>query len=241
MPRKKILLISNQIYHVVLRGIDGRLLFEDDRDYYRAIHDLFEFNDIQPAPWHHRQFFKHYGVRPRSDPLALSQKTKRQPRVLLVRVLAFCLMPNHIHLLLEQLRDKGISDFVKKLGGGYATYFNAKYKRQGHLFQGRFKAVHIQTQAQLQTVFVYVHTNPAALVDSNWKEGGVENPSEVIEFIENYKWSSYSDYLGKENFPSVTQRELFNQTMPRDKWRAYVNDWVKHKAERAWDKAVELE
>jgi putative transposase len=237
MPTKRPILANDQIYHIVLRGIDGRKIFEQESDYYRMIHDLFEFNDTKPAMRESRRLFQSAEVVPRQA----AEERPRQIREFIINILAFSLMPNHIHLLLKQVKENGITNFMRKLGTGYAIYFNTKYQRQGHLFQGRFKAVHIQTQAQLQTVFVYVHTNSAALIDSNWKNGGVENPSEVIEFIENYKWSSYSDYLGKENFPSVTQRELFNQTMPREKWRAYVNDWVHHKAERVWDKSVELE
>ena len=69
-------------------------------------------------------------------------------------------MPNHIHLLLKQIKNNGISEFIRKVEVGYAGYFNKKYGRKGHLFQGRFKAVRIEDNEQLKTVFVYIHTNP---------------------------------------------------------------------------------
>jgi putative transposase len=239
MPTKRPILANNEIYHVVLRGIDGRKIFEQETDYYRMIHDIFEFNDIKPAGWRHRRF----NVR-ETVPRIKSEdrpRTIKYKRTFIVNILAFCWMPNHIHLLLKQVKENGITNFMRKLGTGYAVYFNQKYERQGHLFQGRFKAVHIKTNEQLQSVFVYIHTNPVALVAEKWKEGGIDDTDRIIECIENYKWSSYQDYLGKENFPSVTQRELFNQTMSKEKWREYVNDWVRHKSERVSDKSVELE
>ncbi len=235
MPIKRPQLVNDEIYHIVLRGIDGRLIFQGNSDYYRAVHDLFEFNDVMAAPSAYRQRLNRNEDRPRYI------GDKRKARKLLVEILAFCLMPNHIHLLLRQKRDGGISQFMKKFGTGYVVYFNQKYERAGHLFQGRFRAVYIKTNEQLKTVFVYIHTNPAALIDPSWKEGGIKKPKEVIEFIENYKWSSYPDYLGKQNFPSVTQRDFFNEIMEQNEWQKYINEWIEYKRMTGWDKSAELE
>lgn len=140
-------------------------------------------------------------------------------------------MPNHIHLLLKQLKDKGISKFIQKFGG-YTRYFNRKYERTGHLFQGRFKEVHIANDDQLRTVFVYIHTNPVALIFPGWKEKGITSVNKAAKFIENYRWSSYADYLGKKNFPSVTSREFLQDIMGNPKeCRDFVNDWLKFKQE----------
>ena len=95
---------------------------------------------------------------------------------------------------------------MKKVGTGYATYFNKKYIRKGHLFQNRFQSIIIKDDNQLKIVFAYIHTNPVSLIELNWKENGVQDLSEVIKFLGNYKWSSYLDYIGKENFPSVSLR-----------------------------------
>jgi putative transposase len=241
MPVKRPILANNEIYHVVSRGVDGRDIFNGDPDYYRAIHDLFEFNDTKPVGWEYRS--SHLEIRSRGFHEIGSReiKNERMPRDLVVDILAFCLMPNHIHLLLRQVKDGGISFFMRKFGIGYAGYFNRKHERSGYLFQGRFRATHIKTDGQLKTVFVYIHTNPAALVTENWKEGGIQNPEEVIKFIENYKWSSYPDYLGQQNFPSVTQRDLFNSIMPKEEWQKYVNEWVEYKRMSGWDESAELE
>ena len=84
---------------------------------------------------------------------------------MLVKILAFCFMPNHIHLLVRQIKNNGITQFMRKFGAGYAAYFNKRYDRRGHLFQGRFKAVHIKNNEQLKTIFVYIYTNSISLVD----------------------------------------------------------------------------
>lgn len=239
MPVRKTKLNNGEIYHIVLRGIEKRLLFQSEDDYRRAIRNIIEFNDAQRTSWTYRQ--NYYETRPRSSYPQGERKVNADRDQLLVSVLAFCLMPNHIHLLLQQKKENGISLLMRKFGTGYAGYFNRKYERQGYLFQGRFKAIHIKTDNQLRSVFIYIHTNPASLVDSCWKEGGIKNIDQTIKFIENYKWSSYSDYLGKENFLSAIDYGLFNGMMNTKEWQKFVNEWVKYKSFRGWDKRVKLE
>jgi len=147
----------------------------------------------------------------------------------IVDVLAFSFMPNHLHLMLTQLKDNGIIEFMKKVNGGYAKYFNQKYDRKGHLFN-KFKAVHIADEDQLKNTFVYIHTNLISLIEPLWKEKGIKNFTKVQSFLENNKRHSYPDYIGKKNFPSVTQREfLLNVMCGADGCQAEVNDWIKYK------------
>lgn len=233
MAERKIQFANEEIYHVVIRAIDSINLFRNDQDYLRMIHDLFEFNDLNPAPSifrvdYHRSKFNVT----KQDLVTLTKQPKRK-RKLLVETLTFCLMPNHVHLLIRQLQNKGISKFMQKLGG-YALYYNKKYNRKGHLFQNKFKAVHIKTNEQLQTVFVYIHTNPVAIIFPGWKEKGIKDFKKAKNFIENYRWSSYPDYLEKRNFPSITNREFLKKIMgePKD-CRKFVNDWLKYKRELA--------
>ena len=149
----------------------------------------------------------------------------------LVEVLAFCIMPNHLHLLLRQIKDKGIIKFMIKLNTGYGGYFNRKYGRKGPLLLRRFTAVLIKTEDQLKTVFVYIHTNPISLIEPKWKEIGIKNPEKAIEFLENeYRWSSYPDYIGKKNFPSVTDREFVLKVMGGEEGcKEFVRAWIKYK------------
>lgn len=223
MPIKRPQLVNNEIYHIVLRGVGDSTIFQNINDYYRGIFSLYEFNDST-----------HVHIRDRRrDRLRAKRNGQEQfsaNRDLLVEVLAFYFMPNHIHLLLQQIKDNGITDFMRKSGGGYASYFNKKYERKGHLFQNRFRAVHITTIEQLRNTFVYIHTNGISLIESGWKEKGITNPEETINFLENYKWSSYQDYIGKKNFPSVTDRELLLKVMGGEEdCRKFVENWIRYK------------
>lgn len=222
MPIKRPQLVNGEIYHIVIKAIEELNLFRDKKDYLRMIHDLFEFNDDDTVISTYR---KHNGTRTLLAPL-------RKKRKMIVEILAFCLMPNHVHLLVRQVQGGGISKFMRKIGAGYGIYFNNKYGRKGRIFQGRFKVVHITTGEQLKTVFVYIHTNPVALIFPGWKEKGikVKDLKKLIKFLENYKWSSYPDYLEKKNYPSVTNRELLNKIMGGTKGcREFVNTWLSFK------------
>ncbi len=119
---------------------------------------------------------------------------------------------------------------MSKLGTGYGGYFNRKYSHEGHVFQKRFTAVHIENEDQLKVVFVYIHTNPISLIEPKWKELGIKEPEKAIEFIENYKWSSYPDYIGKKNFPSVTDREFILKIMGgEDGCKNFIESWIRYK------------
>ena len=234
MARRKVELINGEIYHIVIKTIEGVKLFRDRKDFLRMIHDLFEFNDINfsSPSFRVKCCRKRFNIT-KEDIIKIVEETdkKRKKRKLLVEILAFCLMPNHVHLLVRQIRDGGISKLMKKFGG-YANYYNRKYKRKGHLFQDRYQTVHIKNEEQLKTVFVYIHTNPVAIIYPKWKEGGIKNLKRTIEFVENYEWSSYSDYLGKRNFPSLTSREFLLKSMGGIKdCRNYVNGWLSFKRE----------
>jgi len=125
---------------------------------------------------------------------------------------------------------------MQKIGAGYGGYYNKTYKRNGHLFQGKYRIVHIKNDKQLITIFVYIHTNPTAILVPYWKERGIKGRDlkKIIKFLENYRWSSYSDYLGNKIFPSVTSREFLTETVGGIKGaRRFVNDWLQFKKEIA--------
>ena len=135
----------------------------------------------------------------------------------LVSIGAWVLMPNHFHLYLTfphksdmwgKKNDKddkcknNISEFMRKLLTAYTKYFNAKYKRTGGLYEGPFKSVHVEDDNQAKYLFSYIHLNPVKLINSKWKENGINKIEEVLEYLDTYKWSSYYDHFGvlrKEN------------------------------------------
>ncbi|MCK4354861.1 transposase [Candidatus Parcubacteria bacterium] len=241
MPVVRPPLVNGEIYHIVIHAVDPLKLFRDEKNYLRMVHDLFEFNNENPASWHYRQYYEN---RSRSIDKGFKKIKVKEKRKLLVEILGFCLMPNHVHLLVRQVKDGGISKFMRKIGAGYGIYYNQKYQRKGHIFQGKYRIVHIRNEEQLKTVFVYIHTNPVALVFSKWKEQGIriKDLNKVIKFLEDYRWSSYSDYLQIKNFPSLTSREFLFKIMGGVKGcREFVNDWLQCKKELADYKYITIE
>lgn len=196
--------VNDQIYHIYNRGVEERNVFLNKEDYFRFVHDLFEFNDEAPAIniYYKLPSLQSYEVELRKI------KRERGPRKLLIEILVFCLMPNHFHLLIKQRLDGGIVRFMQKLGTGYTNYFNKKYKRVGGLFQGRFKAVLVEKDSHFIHLPHYIHLNPLDLKFPEWRDKEIKNYKEAMRYLENYRWSSFPDYIGKKNFPSVTQRGL---------------------------------
>ena len=164
---RKIKFVNGEFYHVCNRGVDKRSIFENQYDVRRFYQSMEEFNTINPIGSLYESSFL-------DDKIIAKRKTKR-----LVNIVAYCLNPNHYHLVLEQLHENGISQFMHRLNGGYTWYFNKKYQRSGSLFQGRFKAKHIDSNEYLLHVSAYVNLNwkvhklggsAAKLVKSSWDE-----------------------------------------------------------------------
>ena len=140
-------------------------------------------------------------------------------------------MPNHFHILITEKTEGGISKFMQKLSTAYVMYYNQKYKRTGSLFEGKFKAEHLDTDRYLKYTFSYIHLNPVKLIQKDWKEIGIKNKKETLNFLENYTHSSFFDYIGnnriqnqilnKEDFP-----KYFSTT---GKFQNEIMDWISFK------------
>lgn len=144
---------STGFYHIMMRGIDRSVIFEDAAD--------------------HRIFLS-----------ILKEARQKEP----VTICAYCLMSNHVHLLLNSPPDK-LSVFIKRINIRYAAYFNKKYKRVGHLFQDRFRSEPIEDESYLVQVFRYILRNP--------EEAGLCAASQ-------YPWSSYAAYGGKDGLTDTS-------------------------------------
>lgn len=212
---RKIKFVNDGIYHIYNRGVEKRQVFMDDNDYFRFIHDLFEFNDLAPAG--------KFSSKKHSE----AKLPNVRKRDLQVEVICFCLMPNHFHLIVKQIADNGITQFLHKLGTGYAKYFNDKYQRVGSLFQGSFKAIDIKNDEYLLHLSRYIHLNPVELIEPKWKKLGIKNWSKINKFLNTYRWSSYNDYLSANNFPSVTSRGfLLSSLNGKENYKKFVEKFV---------------
>lgn len=196
-----------ELYHVLNRGVDKRTIFSDSMDHARFVHDMYEFNDTSPAGNSYRRF------RPKGKMVDLVNPSLERERI--VNIHGWCLMKNHYHLLLSERVDGGLVQFVRKLNVGYANYFNEKYGRSGTLFQGRTKKVLIERDAHFLHILHYIHLNPLDFLKDakNWRTQHIKSRAAAEKYLDEYRWSSYLDYCGKKNFPSVITTELFTDVL----------------------------
>lgn len=185
MAIRKVSFAPGEFYHLYNRGNSKQIIFRDDADRIRFLELLFISNATTR--------FNLYNLRQDAG-IFLHDKGKS-----LVAIGAYTLMPNHFHILLTQLEEGGISKFMQKLTTGYSMYFNQKYKRSGSLFEGKFKSSHVLSDRYMKYLFSYIHLNPVKLIDPTWKKKGVKDKKAALQYIENYTWSSYIDYLNSDD------------------------------------------
>lgn len=176
-----------ETYHVYNRGAHKNITFRSKDDYERLLLILFLANTTAPVDT--RELFRKYKGRTSADIMDL--EVRGNP---LVSIMAWTLMPNHFHFVLQQEEDQGITRFMRKVITAYTMYFNAKHDHSGVLFQGRFKSRHVGTEPYFRYIFSYVHLNPVSLVEPLWEEKGIDSSDTVRKFLEAYPYSSFYDY-----------------------------------------------
>ncbi len=206
MPSQRpVVLATGEIYHVFNRGVEKRVIFCDKREY-RHMVDLLDYYRFSEVPMRFSQFH----LQSRADQLTITSKMRKNA-TRRVDILAYCLMPNHFHLMLRQVVDHGISDFLSNICNSHSRYFNTKHERSGPLFQGPFKAVRVSTEEQLIHLSRYIHLNPstAYLVE----EDGLDS----------YPWSSLPEYLtGKINI--IDPKPIMSIFKTNKKYQQFVHD-----------------
>ncbi|MBU2635442.1 transposase [Patescibacteria group bacterium] len=222
--RRKVKFVSGKIYHIFDRGVEKRNIFNSDNDRWRFLHGLFLFNNEKTSSNLLYQIKKNEG-RVNFSILKRFVNQQNNERTPLVRIIADCLMPNHYHLLIEEIKKGGISKFMHRFGGGYATYFNKKYERVGSLFQGPFKAVSIENDIYLKHLLVYINLiNPAQLIEPNLKEKGVKDIEKIMKFAENYQWSTHPEYLNNRE-SIIIEKGILGEFFPDpEKYREFAKD-----------------
>ena len=192
---------TGEFYHVYNRGIEKRKVFMDDKDYYRFLESLREFNCEKPVG--SLRFMKQM----RQDNLIKEGDHGEK----IVRIIAYCLNPNHYHLLLKQLVDGGISEFLKRMGG-YTKYINEKYDRSGVLFQGKSKKKQIKSSYLLSHMSAYINGNP-----------------EIHGYAkaEHWPWSSCRHYLGHEKSDICSIHEIMKDFNGLSEYKRHLSQVIK--------------
>ncbi len=200
MAIRKTPFMIGECYHIYNRGVDKRTIFSDKFDHKRFISLLYLCNGINSVNM----------SKVIRKGLPFSEIFNMDRGEQFVDIGVYCLMPNHFHILAREKIEGGISMFMEKISTAYVMYFNTKNERKGSLFEGPFKAKHIDNDSYLNWVFSYIHINPIKLIDSDWKEKGISDHEMIEKFVENYKYSSYYDYfLGNRPENTILNKTSF--------------------------------
>ena len=191
MPGRNIekIYLSETYYHLYNRGVNKRRIFIDSEDYAVFMNLLKRYLDNQPAKDNKGREYKR-----------LHSK---------IELLAFCLMPTHYHLLVYQHTPEAITELIRPVATAYTMFFNKKYKRQGPLFQSRFRAAVVNKEAYLQHISRYLHLNP--------------------EDYQNWEFSSLPYFMGKKNSGWVRPDRILELFDDRHEYKTFVEDYAEHK------------
>ena len=131
-----------------------------------------------------------------------------------ISIICYCLMPNHFHLLLRQDSEIPIFSFLQSLHTSYSMYFNNKYDKVGHLFQGAFKQKEIDKDEYLLHLSSYIHLNPLS--------------AGLVSKLEDYQWSSYPDYIGAREGTLCDKEVIMGDNSP-EWYKRVTEEEVKEK------------
>lgn len=178
MPAKNVIRVDteNSFYHIYNRGVEKRIIYNDEQDYKVFLNYLKEYL----SPKKDFSAIKEKFILRGSSFVGIPHQTKNYFGK--IELVAYCLMPNHFHFLLHQIEKGSIEKFMRSLLIRYSMYFNKKYDRVGSLFQGPYKSVLIENENYLLHLSRYIHLNPK------------ENFNDLTK-----AYSSYADYLGKRS------------------------------------------
>ena len=223
--RRRETLANGEVYHIFNKSIAEFKIFNNTSNFLR-IKNMIRYYQIGNMPLRFSWFLelnnvKEKGFNERFIPFS-------QGKEKLIQIIAYCLMPTHLHLILKQLKENGISIFMGNILNGYSRYFNTKYRRKGPLWEGRFKNVLVGSDEQLLHLTRYIHLNPVTAYLT-------ENPEEWIH-------SSYKEYLNSYNnederickYDDILEIEASS-------YREFVEDRVSYQRELANIKSLVLD
>ena len=196
--------VSQSFYHAYNRGVEKRIIFQDDQDYRVFLHLLKRC--LSPS-------LKKAELHPLTEITGFTLKRSRPFQSLCgeTELVAYVLMPNHFHLLIRQIAQDGMTRLLQKICMMYVRYFNIKYHRVGRLFQEVYKAVLIRKDAHLLHLTRYFHrTNPEEIIGFNQ------------EALRAFPYSSYAYYLGKKRADWIYPHYVL-ECFPKDTIGAYMN------------------
>lgn len=203
---RKIPLVGGEHYHIYNRGNQKQAIFLDASDRARFLFLLLYFQS--PVLFFNIGRYANHFVR--HSVFNIPTDTVKKIIVSrMVDLVNFALMPNHFHLLLHNAKDVGISCYMQRVQNAYTKYFNAKYTKSGHVFQGPFQSVHVEDNEQLLHLSAYIHRNPREL-DQNDEH--------------TYVWSSFYDHLNENRWEGILNTGIIlDQFATRQEYKKFVD------------------
>jgi len=171
---------KGEYYHLYNRGTDKRKIFLDNEDYEHFLSLMYICNTEKSIEL--RNIVSNFD---RGESI--------------IDIGAYCLMPNHFHILVCEKKEGGLSKFMLKVMTAYSMYFNKKYKRTGKLYEGVFKSTHVNSDRYLKYIYSYIHLNPAKLIDKNWRKDDKRDISQLLKYIFSYSYSSLREYISSKS------------------------------------------
>ena len=206
---------NETFYHICNRGVDKRKVFMDSNDYARFLISMREFNRLEPiGSLYHHEKSKGRGPTPPAGGVGPLPPP-------LVDILCYCLNPNHFHLLLKQNNNGGISEFMKRLSGGYTGYFNFRHNRSGSLFQGKYKAFALKSEGKLWESSFYINGN-----------------AEIhgIDKCDKWPWSSCLEYLGLRKGSLCSKNVILKDFKLTNEYKNLLFDYIREK--KIWKEEI---
>lgn len=205
MPYRKTPIVKDEIYHVFNRSIARQPIFRTNKDYQRILQLINYYRFEKPS-----LRYSHFNRLPDKQKAQFFDALVQSSPML--AIMAYCIMPNHIHFLLKGLKPNAISAFMRNIQHSYSKYYNVKNNRVGSLFQDMFKAVRIETDEQLIHVSRYIHLNPVS--------------SAIIEIgsLARYPWTSFPDYISGSSNGIVDTSIVLSYFKLREIYKQFVFD-----------------
>jgi REP element-mobilizing transposase RayT len=210
---RKISFSEGEYYHIYCRGVEKRNIFLDNKDRERFQALLYLCNGTKPVVYRLVQGSTLYET-------DVGEK--------IVAIVAYTLMPNHIHILVKEISENGITEFMQKINTAYSMYFNKKNERVGPLFQGTFGARHITRDEHLKYLLAYIHLNIVKLIEPKWKETGIINFERAKKYLDKYHFSSYLSYSDKPRKEDgiLSKKEFPDYFSSMRDFKDFINDWL---------------
>ncbi|MBP6884206.1 MAG: hypothetical protein KBC17_00095 [Candidatus Pacebacteria bacterium] len=227
MSQRTVTFVEGEFYHLYNRGNSKQLIFVDDIDRDRFVKLLYLCNSSTKFD------FRDDIVKSKISAFDFERGNT------VIAIGAWVLMPNHFHIYATipagnpvtgkrgELSNP-ISDYMHRVEKAYSRYFNARHKRTGSLFEGRFKSTHVNNDNYAKYLFSYIHLNPVKLIQGDWKEKGIRDTNEALNYLKDYKWSSFADFNNKKRPQSrILDTNVFPDYFPnKNDFRKEIIEWI---------------